>query len=340
MSGSVVSLRQGLADYTGQQLDLIRRTVAKDCNDDEFNLFMTVAKRTGLDPFRKQIMALVFSKGNEEKRRMSIIAGIDGLRVIAARSQRYRPDEDEPEYAIDAEAKDPDTNPLGLEKAVVRIYIQDANGATWRPVTGVAYWNEFAPIKDDADGGYRWEETGQVWEDSGKPKMRKVAVGDVRPKLDTSGQWGKMPRVMLAKCAEAQALRKAFPEDLSGLYEFAELDRAKAEDVLPSDLIGDYQTAGRLARVGASGSIMFQFSPTMALEHVPLGQVADRIISELRDFDDNRFRWFESVNREPLREFWAKAPTDALAVKKQMEEIGRRLTAQAQDTGAGEDAGR
>lgn len=42
--------------------------------------------------------------------------------------------------------------------------------------------------------------------------------------------WRSKPKVMLGKCAEAQALRKAFPFDLSGLYEEAELE---VKDVTP-----------------------------------------------------------------------------------------------------------
>ncbi len=42
------------------------------------------------------------------------------------------------------------------------------------------------------------------------------------------GQWKLRPHVMLAKCAEAQALRKGFAESLSGLYADTEVGRDAA----------------------------------------------------------------------------------------------------------------
>jgi phage recombination protein Bet len=94
---SITPIRPG-ANYTAEQMRLVHRTVAKDCDNDEFDLFMTIARHTGLDPFRKQIHALVFNKDRRDKRRMVTIVGIDGMRAIAARSGRYRPDEKEPVY--------------------------------------------------------------------------------------------------------------------------------------------------------------------------------------------------------------------------------------------------
>ncbi len=334
--GNVVALNPSTV-YSGAQLQLIRNTVAKDCNSMEFDLFVTVARNAGLDPFRKQISAIVFSKSDAEKRRMSIITTIDGLRAIAARSGRYRPDEDEPQFEYDPDLKGPE-NPLGLVKAVVKIYVADAmRQGGWRPVAGVAYWEEFAPIKEEASEGYDWVDTGEVWPDSGKPKKRKVARegSTIVRQLDRSGNWPKMPRVMLAKCAEAQALRKAFPEDMSGLYEGAELDRAQVVELTPSEIIGQHQTGERLAKIGARG-ILFQLFPNSALENLPIGQIADRVAETVKGFSSlQQFRWFESANQQPLREFWAHEPSDALELKKIMEgEKARLEKAEAEPLGA------
>lgn len=56
-----------------------------------------------------------------------------------------------------------------------------------RPAVGVAYWSEY---------------------------------------VQDSRFWSAMPHTMLSKCAESQALRKAFPEDMGGIYTPEEMDQA------------------------------------------------------------------------------------------------------------------
>ena len=312
-----VAILQTTNVMSGSQLALVRKTVAADCNEDEFNLFMAAARSAGLDPFRKQISPLVFSKDDPAKRKMSIITTIDGLRVVAARSGRYRPDDDEPSFSYDVEEKGP-ANPLGIVRAKVRIYTQDDRGA-WHPVIGVAYWSEFAPIKQEVEGGFDWVDSGDVWPDTGKAKKRKVPrVQGAQPvaTLDTGGNWGKMPRVMLAKCAEAQALRKAFPDDLSGLYEASEMDQA----LLPSEAVAIEGRDQRLARIGGASGIMLQMFPNAPLEHVGLGVVYDRCTERVTEIEDRTMlQWFCDANRVPLQEFWARSPGDALELKKVIE---------------------
>jgi phage recombination protein Bet len=73
-------MTSSLTLWTPEQTQLISSTIAPGCSNDELRLFAYACQRTGLDPFSKQIYAI--KRGGK----MTIQAGIDGLRSIAERT--------------------------------------------------------------------------------------------------------------------------------------------------------------------------------------------------------------------------------------------------------------
>lgn len=305
-------------DLSPRQLALVKTTVAKDCNADEFNLFMEAARSYRLDPFRKQIMPLVFGKNarDQSKRRMSIVVSRDGLRVIAQRCRNYRPASEPAEVVFDEALKGP-TNPKGILVARVRLWQQDSRGE-WFPVAGEAYWDEFAPLSypDDA-----WEtyDTGETWEDSGKPKKGRRLKANAKQVLDTSGNWARMPIVMITKCAEAQALRAGWPDQFGGVFAEEEMDRAKAIDLTASEIVEAEAEEHRLKLIGAADSITVTWGDGWALENVPVGEFADRAAAFIRETDAAALAKWREANRVGLQQFWARHPGDALELKRLLE---------------------
>jgi phage recombination protein Bet len=298
---NIATIPNARANANGKQLDLIRRTVAKDCNNEEFDMFIWTAQHLGLDPLRKQIYSFVYSKDKPDKRKMTIVTGIDGFRTIADRTGNYRPDEDEPTFEIDAELKSPN-NPAGLVKATVRVFKFSHGG--WHKVTASAYWDEYAPLKDE-------------WAEGEDGRRRPTG----KQTLDTSGNWGKMPRLMLAKVAEALALRKAWPDDLAAVYAQEEVDRTTALDMLPSEAADAGAAEKRMEKIGGANAILIQWEANGPLVPVPVGKLADQAIDFIERHADepSAVAVWNQRNVHGLREFWARAPSDALELKKRIE---------------------
>ena len=293
---------QSLSPFRPYQLDLLRRTIAADCNRDEFDLFIEAAQQHGLDPFRRQILPIILNKHDRAARRMVTIVSVDGQRIIAQRCGNYRAASEPTKFTYAGRKKGP-TNPLEIVLAQVKLWQQDNRG-DWHPIVGEAHWDEFVPLKDV------WEEDP----DTGRIRKANQQI------LDSKGPWARMPRLMIAKCATMQALRSGWPDKFGGIYAEEELDRVRAAETSASEAIERVQEERRLIAIAGKDAITVSWGD-WSLENVPAGQFADRALAWFEESGrtpEEIASWAEA-NREPLRLFWAKCPADALALKKVIE---------------------
>jgi phage recombination protein Bet len=306
-----------IAVFNKSDLALIRKTVAKDCLPHEFDQFIHIAKAVGLDPLRRQIYAFVFGKGkDDEARNLTVVTAIDGYRAISARSGDYRPADQPTQYETDPDLKSP-TNPHGIIRAIVTLY-KWSHGA-WHPVVGEAFWDEYVPLVED---GVTWEDIPGQFHKDGKPKRRKIVSESTKLIIDPKKTgWSKGPRNQIAKCAEAQAHRKGWPNDFAGVYVQEEVDRLHTLDLTASEIADIAEQDDRITKIGGPNMIIVDWMDGKPLASVPAGQFFDKTMEFLLgcNGEPNTVRAFEERNRVALRMFWGTHPGDCLELKKELE---------------------
>lgn len=293
-----------LIEWNGKQLDLIRKTVAKDTNSEEFEAFIHICRHTRLDPIRRQIFCFVFNKQNPAKRQMVVVTSIGGYRTIASRTGNYRPGP--AETVFDDKLVNKDTNPKGVAYGEATVY-QFSHGE-WHATTERAYWDEFAPLADDWVEG----EDGRR-RPSGKPKLDPKKEG-----------WHRMPRVMIEKCAEAKALRRAWPDDFEGLYSEDEVDKTHSlqeVELSATELADQAAEESRMQRIGGRNALTVDWCDGGELQRIPAGQFGDKVLAfiEANKEEPLAVLAFRDRNSHALKEYWALDPNGALAVKAELE---------------------
>jgi phage recombination protein Bet len=173
---------------------LLNSKQGAEVSNAELMYLATVSHNSGLDPTTRQIYGIfrnVKQKDGTYKPHLTIQTSIDGLRVIAERSGKYA-GSDEPEFEYDPDYKITVTVGGGTKTVPnkARVTVTKIMEGMPYKTTRTAKWQDYFP----------GEREGNMWK--------------------------KLPETMLAKVAEAQALRAAFPNETSGLYIEEEMQQA------------------------------------------------------------------------------------------------------------------
>jgi phage recombination protein Bet len=185
--------------YTPEQIDVMRNVLCLKATDEEIEFFLATCKRVALDPFSKQIYFIKRRQkredafGNDEW----IDVGrpetsIDGLRAIAEMSGEYEGQGPMLWCGKDGQWRDVWLDPKNAPVAAKATVFRKGHREA---MVAVALFDEYAPRN----------KTGivRMWQEKG--------VGQI------------------AKCAEALALRRAFPRNMSGLYTDDEMARTAVD---------------------------------------------------------------------------------------------------------------